>query len=64
MSASANLSSGSASASASSSGGAVAPVNVASPAIPAGAVGGNLDSIAQLVIAMGNVVAAKAANAE
>ncbi|GAA5853114.1 hypothetical protein JCM9279_000862 [Rhodotorula babjevae] len=64
MSASASLSSGSASASASSSGGAVAPVNVASPAIPAGAVGGNLDSIAQLVIAMGNVVAAKAANAE
>ncbi|GAA5894162.1 hypothetical protein JCM8208_002365 [Rhodotorula glutinis] len=64
MSSSASLVSGSASASASSSGGAVAPVNVATPSIPAGAVGGNLDSIAQLVIAMGNVVAAKAANAE
>ncbi|GAA5931223.1 hypothetical protein JCM3775_004967 [Rhodotorula graminis] len=64
MSSSASLVSGSASASASSSGGAVAPVNVVAPAIPAGAVGGNLDSIAQLVIAMGNVVAAKAANAE
>ncbi|GAA6054552.1 hypothetical protein JCM3770_006027 [Rhodotorula araucariae] len=37
---------------------------VAAPAIPAGAVGGNLDGIAQLVIAMGNVVAAQAAVAQ
>lgn len=62
LSSAASLSpSGSQSASASASG---APVNVAAPAIPAGAVGGNLDSIAQLVIAMGNVVAAQAAKAQ
>ncbi|BGP46057.1 hypothetical protein JCM10450v2_001897 [Rhodotorula kratochvilovae] len=37
---------------------------VVTPSIPAGAVGGNLDGIAQLVIAMGNVVAAQAAVAQ